>query len=348
MKKLLLASAVAALSLSSAHAAPTVYGKAFLTLDMNKTDTSSTDVSRTVHANGVPPTTTPTIVGNPRSVSNNVSGLNSTGSRVGFRGSEVINSDMDFQYQLEYGVNVVDSNKAQFNARDSFIGLAHKQLGTIRVGRLGSVDVDYANKATGGVLGGAGVLATYDGDRYNNAVVYQAPKLSDIQLSALYAKDDIDNRKNFVVAAAYEPDNQPFKIGASYANAQKAWRVSGDFTPVPAVTVGALYQRADYRPNSENTIAVSATYNAIDKLQPYVQVDYGTNIQGKSSDTNRRVLVGTTYNFKANMIGHLYGAATNTSTLVTTDGRKDGVGNVDVRRDKVSGFGVGGGIEYKF
>lgn len=347
MKKLLLVSAVA-LSLSSAHAAPTVYGKAFLTLDMNKTDTSSTDVSRTVHAKDVPPTTTPAIAGNPRRVSESVSGLKSTSSRVGFKGSEVLNDNTDFQYQLEYGVNVVDSNKPQFNARDSFIGLAHKQLGTVRVGRLSSVDVDYANKASGGVLGGPGVLSSYDGDRYNNAIVYRTPQLNNIQLSALYGKDDIDSRKNFVVAAAYEPEGRPFKVGASYANAQKAWRVSGDFTPVSAITVGALYQNINYRPNSENTIAVSATYNNIDKLQPYIQVDYTTNVKGDRQDNSKRVLVGTTYDFKNNITGHLYGSAINTSELITTDSRKDGVGNVDVRRDKVSGFGVGGGIEYKF
>lgn len=348
MKKLFLASAVAALSLSSAHAAPSIYGKAFLTLDANKTDKSSTDVSHTIHAKDVPPTTNPVVEGNPRSVSSSVSGLNSIGSRVGFKGSEVIDDDMDFQYQLEYGVNAVNDKETQFTARDSFIGLAHKQMGSIKVGRLTSVDVDYANKATGGVLGGAGILSSYDGDRYNNAVVYEAPKLSDIQLSALYAKDDIDKRKNFVVAAAYEPDNQPFKIGASYANAQKAWRVSGDYTPVPAITVGALYQNINYSPNSENTMAVSATYNDIDKLKPYVQVDYATNIKGNSLDNNKRVLLGTTYEFNNNITGHLYGAAVNTSELVTDDERKDGVGSVRVHRDKVSGFGVGGGVEYKF
>ena len=38
MKKLLLATAVAALSVSAAHAAPTVYGKAFLTADVIEND----------------------------------------------------------------------------------------------------------------------------------------------------------------------------------------------------------------------------------------------------------------------------------------------------------------------
>ena len=42
MKKLLLATAVAALSVSAAHAAPTVYGKAFLTADYYDFDDEST------------------------------------------------------------------------------------------------------------------------------------------------------------------------------------------------------------------------------------------------------------------------------------------------------------------
>lgn len=40
MKKLALATAVAALSVSAAQATPTVYGKAFLTIDANNTDTT--------------------------------------------------------------------------------------------------------------------------------------------------------------------------------------------------------------------------------------------------------------------------------------------------------------------
>lgn len=347
MKKLLLASAVAALSLSSAHAAPTVYGKAFLTLDAASENTTSTNVAEMVYeTKDVPPVTTTKRPN--RQLTSNPSGLNSNGSRVGFRGSEVINSDMDFQYQLEYGVNVVDSNKAQFNARDSFVGVAHKQLGAVRVGHLSSVDVDYANVLTGYVLGGAGILASYDGNRYNNAIVYEAPKVSDIQLSALYGKDDIDGRKNIVVAANYEPDNQPIKVGASYANAQKSWRVSGSYQLTPKTTLGALYQRTNYKANNENAISVSTTYDFSDKLSPYAQIDYVDNRQGLASDGDKRIAVGTRYKFKGNLIGHLYGAMSDTSKFKETDERKDGIGKLETRLDRQKGFGVGGGIEYKF
>lgn len=59
MKKLVLATAVAALSVTAAQAAPTVYGKAFLTLDLKDGDTdvtvvnNATGVSRATSANSV-------------------------------------------------------------------------------------------------------------------------------------------------------------------------------------------------------------------------------------------------------------------------------------------------------
>ena len=43
MKKLLLATAIAALSVSAAQAAPTIYGKAFVTMDYVNTDNGNED-----------------------------------------------------------------------------------------------------------------------------------------------------------------------------------------------------------------------------------------------------------------------------------------------------------------
>ena len=72
MKKLLLATAIAALSVSAANAAPTVYGKGFLTLDLN---TGDTDV-----------TVTDTVTGKSTTTSFDEDGrsqLNSNASRIG-------------------------------------------------------------------------------------------------------------------------------------------------------------------------------------------------------------------------------------------------------------------------
>ena len=77
MKKLLLATAVAALSVSAAHAAPTVYGKALVTVDYSDFDDESTTK------------------------------LNSTASRIGFKGAEALTANTDLVYQLEYVLKLI-------------------------------------------------------------------------------------------------------------------------------------------------------------------------------------------------------------------------------------------------
>ena len=87
MKKLLLATAVATLSVSAAHAAPTVYGKVFLTADY--TDTNYDDNYRA--------SATATSAPNDESTVK----LNSNASRIGFKGSEELTDTTKLIYQLE-------------------------------------------------------------------------------------------------------------------------------------------------------------------------------------------------------------------------------------------------------
>ena len=79
MKKLLLATAVAALSVSAANAAPTVYGKAFVTVDYEDINRNIGDDEDSVQ-------------------------INSHASRIGFKGSEALTATTDVIYQLEYGI----------------------------------------------------------------------------------------------------------------------------------------------------------------------------------------------------------------------------------------------------
>ena len=147
MKKLVLATAVAALSVTAAQAAPTVYGKAFLTLDLQDGDKDVTVVN---HTTGKSTTTS-----EDWSKDETRSQLNSNASRIGIRGSEPLTANTDVVYQLEYGVDV-DANTDQFYSRDTYLGLSNKQYGTLLAGRLTSIDerVDYANVTQGGVMGG--------------------------------------------------------------------------------------------------------------------------------------------------------------------------------------------------
>lgn len=337
MKKLLLASAVAALSVTAAQAAPTVYGKAFLTLDLNEGDTDTTNLV----TNQVSTTS-----------EKGRSQLNSNGSRIGFKGAERLTENTDMVYQLEYGVKV-DDNSTQFTSRDTFIGLSNKQYGTALAGRLTAIDdmVNYANVTTGGVLGGDDVLASFTAERANNAFAYVSPNYNGVNFLGMYVMDesgkgrqlatDSLGRDAFGIGAKYEPAGQPFKAGATYiqaGDALKALRVSGGYQVNPVLSVGALYQHTDFNTNdNENAIAVSGQYKlAQTPWTAYGQVDLVDNVGGAKDAEKQRLVVGGKYAFNANTTGHVYGAALNEETVTATV------------REEFKGLGVGAGLEYKF
>lgn len=355
MKKLLLATAVAALSVSAAHAAPTVYGKVFLTADY--TDTNYDDNYR---ANA-----TATSAPNDESTVK----LNTNASRIGFKGSEELTDTVNLVYQLEYGVSP-DDDRTQFTSRNTYIGLAHNTLGTLIAGRhdtpfkmaKGNADVFNANAATLS-LENSGVMGE---TRANNVIAYKSPTLVGMPLTFMAAvvlseKDDndgvttypntnekVDNKDNaysaslaydqngVYLAAAY--DNNvgtsfgPVLDGRKYVE-DSAWRLAGTFdmgkmNMVQGLTLGALYQQADvygYSDDSESWL-ISGKYKIANtpwtaKAQ-YIDTDFGDN-------DSSEVAVGGEYAFNKATTGHIYAGQ------VKADNFKD----VTI---------VGTGIEYKF
>lgn len=321
MKKLLLAAAVAALSTVAAQAAPTVYGKAFLTLDVQEGDLA--DAERTQ--------------------------LNSNSSRIGFKGSEALSANTDLVYQLEYGIKVDDGSR-NFTSRDTYLGLSNKQFGTVLAGRLTAIDdmVNYANVTNGGVLGGDDVLA-FTPSRANNAVAYVSPSYNGLNFLGMYVLDektdmtaeyaagrvpnngtDSLGRDAFGVGAKYETD--AFNAGATYIQRGdvKLARVSGSYNVTPAITAGALYQMSDFGGNdNENALAISGTYKvAQTPWTTYAQVDLVDNAGGVKDNELQRLVIGGKHTFNKNTTGHVYG-----SYLKSGD---------------VDGMGVGAGVEYKF
>ena len=328
MKKLVLATAVAALSVTAAQAAPTVYGKAFLTLDATTGDYEER------------------------------SALNSNASRIGVRGSEALTANTDVVYQLEYGVDVdADTNyrddssaKNQFYSRDTYLGLSNKQYGTLLAGRLSAIDgrVDYANVTQGGVMGGDNVLASFDSPRANNAFAYIAPTYNDVTVSAMYVMDENNGtdslgRDAFGVAAQYEP-TAPYRAGVSYIQAGdfNAVRVSGAYDLSPATTIGALYQATKDEENTtafmdgtetESTFTLSAKHKvAQTPWTAYGQVDLVDNTTGVKDAETQRLVVGGQYAFNRATTGHIYAA-----------GVREELNSV-----KEDGAGFGAGLEYKF
>ena len=342
MKKLLLATAIAALSVSAANAAPTVYGKGFLTLDLN---TGDTDV-----------TVTDTVTGKSTTTSFDEDGrsqLNSNASRIGLKGSEGLTANTDLLYQLEYGIDVDSSDKGrdqnQFYSRDTYLGLQNAQYGKLLAGRLTAIDdyVNFANVTQGGVLGGDNVLASYDAPRINNSFAYFSPSYNNVQFMAMYGMDennesDTLDRDIFAVGGKYGMG--PMNVGATYTQAGddlKAIRLSGNYAISPVVTLGALYQNTDFdEDKKENAFTLSGEMKTATPWTAYAQGDFVNNVGGAADAEAFRAVVGGKYAFNAATTGHLYGAYLSTEEEVT----------VATTRTKAEfdGFGIGGGVEYKF
>ena len=330
MKKLLLATAVAALSVSAAQAAPTVYGKAFLTLDLVEADVDVSGPGGSAEINADERTS-----------------LNSNASRIGLKGSEALTSNTDLLYQLEYGIDV-DANSDQFYSRDTYLGLKNAQYGTLLAGRLTAIDdyVDFANVTQGGVLGGDAVLASFDAPRVNNSFAYFSPDYNGMQFMAMYGMDEdnfIDEENIAGVAGKYEMG--PMNAGVSYIQSsgdsvgefKKAIRVSGNYAISPVVTLGALYQNTDLNTDdNENAFTLSGEMKTATPWTAYAQGDVISNFRGSSDGDAYRVAVGGKYAVNAATTGHLYGAYLN---------EEFDNGTVKTEYD---GFGIGGGIEYKF
>lgn len=338
MKKLLLATAVAALSVSAAHAAPTVYGKAFLTLDAIQGDT---DVTNKV-------TGQTTTLDDDSNEYPERTQLNSIGSRIGLKGGEALTANTDLVYQLEYGIDV-DENSQQFYSRDTYLGLSNKQYGTLLAGRLTPIDdmVNYSNVAVGGVLGGDDVLTGTVSEitRANNAMAYVSPNYNGLNFLGMYVLDENNDsdtlgRDAYGVGVQYEPAAQPFRAGATYIQSGDAWkhlRVSGAYNVNSAITLGALVDAIDHdTDDNELGLSLSGQMKTATPWTAYAQVDMVSNVGGNSDSDALRVLGGGKYAFNKATTGHIYGAYLNTEEETV---------NTKVEYD---GFGVGAGLEYKF
>ena len=361
LKKLLLATAVAALSVSAAHAAPTVYGKAFLTLDYVSTDYDAANKT-----------------------DEDTFKLNSNPSRIGFKGEDDLTDTTKLVYQLEYGIDV-DDDSQQFRSRNTYVGLAHNTLGTVLAGRhdtplkLAQNKVDVFNDTLFDIKN-AGVSGEY---RANNMVAYQSPvivgmpvsfmaatalsetdadgdilvsaapgtkpavyrdrKVKDNGYSALLAYD----KNGVYLAGAYDKD-----MGANNVNTgviDNTWRLvagldMGKMNMVSGLTLGALYQQSQYYDNysivnnnrvnkaseDEKSWLISGKYKV--GATPWaVKAQYvnTTDEKGvKDADVNE-IAVGGEYAFNKATTGHIYAGQ------ISRDNNKD---------DLI----VGTGIEYKF
>lgn len=127
MKKLLLATAISALSIGAAQAAPTVYGKLHVSIDsVDKQKATDTD---------------------------NVFEVNSNASRIGVKGDEKLTDNLSVIYLAEWQVNT-DGTDNDLSQRNRYVGLNYAGIGAVKVGKwdsytkLAQGKVDYFNDMT--------------------------------------------------------------------------------------------------------------------------------------------------------------------------------------------------------
>lgn len=347
MKKLFLTSAIAAVSIATVHAAPTIYGKAFITADYVDIDVDYDN----------------NVANSRADASSDSVQINSTTSRIGFKGSEAVTPNTDVIYQLEYGIAVDgnESNEPAFTSRDTYLGLLNNKYGEFRFGRNYSV-TDYVNNVSVNEgywdnIGASGVneddsitnaLTLTDGDRINNSIVWIAPKYEDLplQLALQYGADERfgnDKSSGFGASMFFDAD-LGVTVGIAY---DQDMSIDGDILRGTAsidlgkyvaypLTLSALYQQADFDgADEEDGLIVSADMMLSNFSRPmlaYVQYDKTKNIGGNTDFDSTQIVVGGKYEYKDNMIAHGY-AGYNSADLNGTD--------ADV-------MAIGGGLEYLF
>ncbi|MBO1270392.1 MULTISPECIES: porin [Shewanella] len=160
--KTLLASAIAAASVASAHAADplTVYGKLNVTVQNN--DENGKD---------------------------SVTSVQSNASRFGVKGDYDLGNSLSAFYTVEYEVATDSSSSNNFNARNQFVGLKGN-FGAISVGRNDTMlknsqgGVDQFNDLSGDLK------SLFKGDnRMAQTVTYLSPSMGDFRFGATYAAD---------------------------------------------------------------------------------------------------------------------------------------------------------------
>lgn len=348
MKKLLLATAIAALSVSAANAAPTVYGKAFVAMDY-------------VNAEFDGP------AGN--MYDEDTVEINSHASRLGFKGSEAMTANTDVIYQLEYGTSV-DGDSNGFKNRDTFLGVVNKQFGEFRVGKnqstLARIDNVVVNQGYFDNLGTTQnenevveALNMADSNRIASSIIWTAPKYNGLplQLSAMYSSDDQNGNDDagFGVAMMFD-QGTGFTAGVAY---DKDQNIAGDIIRGTAtvdlgkymaapVTLGALYQVADYDygTSKEKGLVVSGEMALANFARPasvYAQYNNTSNLDGFDDSDSDQIVVGGKYMYKDNIIAHAYAGMNKADNVRAYD-----LGTPGMVKGDAEVFVIGTGLEYKF
>ncbi|HUP29300.1 MAG TPA: porin [Usitatibacter sp.] len=135
--------------------------------------------------------------------------MESSNSRFGVRGHERIGKDLKAIFQLETQF-LLDQNNTGFAQRDSFVGVAHKAFGTVKLGRMDTPFKEYGDDlsflgvssgnftSTSNVyrhigMGGQNNAARFH-ERRVNAIQYESPDIGPVDFKIQWSTNEAKTR----------------------------------------------------------------------------------------------------------------------------------------------------------
>ena len=216
--------ALAALMAAASAAAQTVtvYGRLFPEVVWVRM-TGSTQPGTEVSTLAQPPTG--------ETFDNNVQ-MDSSNSRLGFRGEEALGAGLKAFFQIEQRIQV-DTGGTQLASRDTFVGLQSDRFGTLKMGGFDTVykeigdTLSFLGVSSGNFVSNSNVLSKQGfGDssagsfhlRRANSTRYESPEWSGLQAMVQYSPDEAEtsSRNAWLLSLGVLYENGPFYAALAY------------------------------------------------------------------------------------------------------------------------------------
>jgi len=353
MNKKLLTLAVAAamvapLAVQAAGTGPTVYGVAHLAVESIDDETSAS-------ADG----------------ESDLWRVNSRQSLFGIKGSEDLGNGLSAIYKMEFqvdqdrnsddtGTGLQDLN-ASPTARNQYVGLSHKNYGTLTIGnqddviKMLTISRDMFNTKLGDwneVQGNSGVdiMEEKGADRQMDAILYKSPKFNGFEVAGMIAPGENDANDGIAdgfvsigarytngpiyVAAGWEEND--YTAGVVGTEEEETWRAVASYD-IQGFRISGMYHETENVNDVKNIDA--------DTWQLALSYKFGnTVVKGMWQEGEQDVAMAGDLEYEAFAIGvdHNFSKRTQVYAVYTeTDDETSGVNNNDV-----DAFGVG--IKHKF
>jgi len=215
--------------------------------------------------------------------------MQSSNSRFGVRGQESLGRDLKAIFQLETEFHV-DSNDTAFAQRDSFVGLAGRAWGDIKLGRMDTPFKKYGDQlsflgvSSGNITSTSNVLrktgfGTSSASSFHlrraNVIQYETPHIAGFNGAVQYSTDETDTptRHPHVWSEAVEWAARGFKVSLAH---EEHWDLFGGSRNVP--TAMSNFNDQNVRSKDKATqVMVQYKLGAHTLEADYIQKKYDEN-----------------------------------------------------------------------